>query len=203
MKRILSILLLLATVASLHAGETAAELISRVSAKYQAAKSITASFSITERGETVSGQITVSGSKYAMTSSALSTWFDGKTQWTYAPSAGEVNITEPTAEEQRQVNPFAVISSLSKLYNAAYDGSATGRIRKIVLTPTKAKTDLSRIVITLDTTTMMPTSLTLTDRRKKTTTIKITKAAEGKSVAASTFTWNAKKTPGAKVVDLR
>ena len=203
MKRFTVILFAILSLFSLSAEESATALMERVSAKFQAAKSVTASYSLTSSGESLSGTLTVSGNKYTVTSQALSTWFDGKTQWSYSPAAREVNITEPTVEEQRQVNPFAIITSVNKLYTASYDGAANGRNRKVVLTPKNRKSDITRIVITIDTNTLFPSVISITDRKKRATVIKVSKVSIGGSLPMSTFTWDSKKYRGVEVVDLR
>ncbi len=56
-----------------------------------------------------SGNITLKGEKFRMTLGGNEVKYDGKTQWVFISEYNEVSITEPTAEELREVNPLAMI----------------------------------------------------------------------------------------------
>lgn len=202
MKRIILILLGLVALTA-TAGESAADLLGRAAAKYQKAASIHATYSMTSNGQHAKGTITVSGNRFAITSPQLSTWYDGKTQWSYSPSAREVNITTPTAAELQQVNPFAVIASFRRDYNATGGATGKGKTAVITLTPKSKRAQITKVVITLDTSTLFPTSIKVTDRSKRVTVILVSSASTRGKVAASTFTFDKRKYPKAEVVDLR
>ena len=93
---------------------SAAEVMRRAAEKLQKAPAVEAVFTATHAGQTASGQIILSGNRFKLTTDALTTWFDGKTQWAYSPSAAEVNISEPTAAELSQINPFEIIRTMQK-----------------------------------------------------------------------------------------
>lgn len=190
------------TALAASAGESAADLLGRAAAKYQSAKSIHATYSMTSNGQKAKGSITVAGNRFVINSPQLSTWYDGKTQWTYSPSAGEVNITTPTAAELQQVNPFAVIAAFRRDYVAS-GGASKGNQAVITLTPKSGRAQIKSVVLTLDTRTLFPTSIKVTDRSKRVTTILVSSASVGGNVAASTFTFNRRKYPKAEIVDLR
>lgn len=185
------------------AGETATDILSRAAAKYKSLQSISATFRMTAGGQTGTGSLTVAGNRFAISTRELSTWFDGKTQWTYSPSAAEVNITEPTAEELQQVNPFAIINAFSKSYKATFDGARTAKSCRIRLTPVNPRSDIASVIITINTSTLFPSRIVVTDRRKQTTDITVTSIAPGGKRAVSDFRWNSRQHPGVEVVDLR
>ncbi len=133
----------------------------------------------------------------------MTTWFDGKTQRTNMPSAKEVNITTPTADELQQVNPFAVVNRFDKQYNVAFDGAAVGKTRRLRLTSKTPKSDISTVIVTLDTSTLFPTQIKVIDRRRQVTEILVTKTAVGGALPEATFRFDKKAYPGVEVVDLR
>ena len=75
------------------------------------------------------GHIQVQGNKFKIASNALTTWFDGRTQWTLMNGSDEVNVSNPTAAELQQVNPYTFINLYKsgynlKLANTTYHGKA-------------------------------------------------------------------------------
>ncbi|WP_301904186.1 LolA-like putative outer membrane lipoprotein chaperone, partial [uncultured Duncaniella sp.] len=120
LNRILLLIALLAgSTTVIQGAETATSILDRASAKIRSDKSIAATYTISADGHLHSGTLTIAGDRFILTSPQISSWYDGKTQWTYSTQTGEVNITEPTPEELQQVNPFAIINSFRKLYKAS------------------------------------------------------------------------------------
>ena len=118
-RRVLAAILLLAGLClPLAAAESATAILDKAAAQARSAKSLKATYTITADGHSQSGTLTIAGDRFIISSPQVSSWYDGKTQWTYSTQTGEVNITEPTPEELQQVNPFAIISSFRKLYIA-------------------------------------------------------------------------------------
>lgn len=107
MKRISAIvtfcLIGIAAFAAVNAAET---LLSKVKAKFSASPSIEATFTINGGDGPVQGSATMAADRYFMTTPVLTVWYDGRTQWTFLKSSGEVSITEPTVEELMASNPF-------------------------------------------------------------------------------------------------
>ena len=132
----------------------------------------------------------------------MKVWFDGRTQWAYAPSAGEVNITEPTADELAQINPLVIISSLSGSFKAQSMKAAAGT-EKVKLTP-RGKTDITEVVITIKKATNLPSALTVKDRNGHITNINISSIKpQAKVPSAAAFRFPSKQYPKVEVVDLR
>ncbi|MCM1517940.1 MAG: hypothetical protein NC117_04790 [Pseudoflavonifractor sp.] len=194
--------LLLSVVAVTVLATTADDVLKSAADKYQRLKTISASYSITSGNETAAGTIVTSGDKFHITSPQLTTWYDGRTQWTYSPSSGEVNITEPTAEELQQVNPFAIISAFRKTYLGTMLRSAAGT-HKIQLLPVDKRASIRKAVITFDSKSLYPTLIQLTTDNNTTATIKVSGVVAGKKYPASTFVFDKKKYPRAEIIDLR
>ena len=179
---------------------SANEILTNATNKYTSSKSISATFNIINNGSNT-GSITIAGDKFVITTAQLSTWFDGKTQWSYAPSANEVNISEPTQEELQQLNPFAIIGSFRNDYNAKLLDKKNGY--KISLTPKNANPTIKNIVITFNSSTFLPSLIVITTKSNTKATIKVKSINVGNALPASTFTFNASKYPGIEIIDLR
>lgn len=200
-KFIIIALSLIATSFSLSA-QNAANILAQASNKFSNSKSISATFSIIDNGHSQNGSITVAGNKFVISTPQLSTWFDGKTQWSYSSSVNEVNITNPTADELQQINPFAIISSFRNNFNATMLNAPKGSY-KIQLTPKKSNQSIKKVELTLNSSTYFPSLIVITAKNNTKATIKVKSIKAGGAQSASTFTFNAKKYPGVEIIDLR
>jgi len=180
---------------------SAAEVLRKASSALKKAPSIEASFTASQGTHSSTGKIIMSGDKFFLTTPQMSTWFDGRTQWAYSPSAGEVNISEPMPEELRQINPFAIIDGLQADFSPRRLKSPSG-FDKLELTP-KRINEYTKILVTFNSTTHFPTEIILTATDRSVTTIKITSIRQGKALKADSFRFNAKNYPGVEIVDLR
>lgn len=180
---------------------SANEVIRMASETMKNTPAVEAIFSITHGNVKSGGQITVAGSRFKLLTPELSTWFDGKTQWTYSPSALEVNISEPTPEELAQINPFEIIGSLQKNFSPRRLQSSDNT-DKIELTPNEAS-DYLKLVITFNASTHFPIEIVFTATDHSVTTISISSLKKIKEPAPSTFRFNQKIYPGVETIDLR
>lgn len=205
MKRIIKIIFLFTLVTfsvNVSVAQSASDILSQCANKIRGAKSLVASYTISADGQSQSGIMTISGDRFTISSPQMVSWFDGKTQWTYTSHTGEVNITEPTAEELQQINPFAIIRSFSSSYKSQLLKSATG-VKKIRLTALSPKSDIKGIVLSISDKTLFPTHIDLTLSNNQSVSIVITRVEVGGSLPVSHFRFDAKKYPGVSVVDLR
>lgn len=201
-KRLLLFTIIILSAAAVYAAETASSILSSSANKIKAAKSLVASYVITADGHKQDGIMTISGERFTISSPQMVSWYDGKTQWTYTSHTGEVNVTEPTAEELQQVNPFAIIRSFSNNYKAQLLQSPTGT-KKIKLTALSPKNDIKSVTLTLNAKTLYPTRIDLTMGNRQNVAIQISAVEEGPTLPAANFRFDAKKYPGVQVVDLR
>ncbi|MCM1093297.1 MAG: outer-membrane lipoprotein carrier protein LolA [Lachnospiraceae bacterium] len=207
MTRKISFLLLLI---SLFAGgvsradsNSSRQILDRAAAVFNGSKSIKAEFSTDVDGTTTAGTITIQGDKFRISSKEYSTWYDGKTQWSYSSAANEVNITEPTPEELTEINPFVIISSLRKSYNSAKVKSPAGFSKIMLIPKSTSHADIKKAEITFNDKTSMPTQVTLEMSAGSRVNIVIKSIVKGNILPASTFIFNKKELPGAEVIDLR
>lgn len=200
--RLISILAFILTAFSVSA-ENAGQILDNAAKKISAAKSITAKYSlVTTDGNTSGGTITMSGEKFVMTSADMTVWFDGKTLWSLIPANEEVNVSEPTAEELRQINPIFIINAFRKTYTASLvkkDASQT----VITLKAKDAKADISLATVTLNSSTLMPVMISIKMASGQRATIRISSLKTGEKLPDSTFRFDAKKHKGIEIIDLR
>lgn len=184
------------------AAETASSVLDKAATKVRSAKSLKASYTISADGHQQNGTLTVSGDRFTISSPQISSWYDGKTQWTYSTQTGEVNITEPTPEELQQVNPFAIINSFRKLYKPTLLKSPASE-KKIRLTASDQKNDIKSVVLTLNASTLYPTDIELTLSNRQLVKIHVNSVTAGAALPLTDFRFDSKKHPGVPVVDLR
>lgn len=201
-KNILLLLLALCCLLPLHAAESATAVLDKAAAKIRSAKSLSASYTISADGHSQSGTLTIAGDRFTIDSPQISSWYDGRTQWTYSANAGEVNITEPTPEELQQVNPFAIINSFKTNYRASML-KAPAREKKIRLTSTNSGSDIHSVELTLSDSTLYPTRIVLTMGNRRSVSISINSVKAGAALPVSYFRYDPAKHPGIPVVDLR
>lgn len=182
--------------------KTADEVLSNASKVFSNSKSITASFVMIDNGYSNAGKIVVAGNKFVITTPKLSTWFDGKTQWTYSSSINEVNIGEPTADELQIINPFTIINDFKINYNGTLLESAKDSY-KIKLTPKKSNNDIKSVELMVNSSTYLPSLIVIIAKNNIKTTINIKNINIGGTLPSSTFVFNSTKYPGVEVIDLR
>lgn len=60
------------------------------------------------------GTMWLQESKMKLEAEGVTTWYNGKTRWCYAQSAGEVNIDEPSKKEMAAMNPYTFMGIYKK-----------------------------------------------------------------------------------------
>jgi len=163
---------------------------------------ITASYSITTAQGTSQGTIAMQGNKFRVISPEAKCWYDGKTQWSWSPVTGEVNITAPTADELQLTNPLAAVNHFKAAFNMKRAKAKTASTQVIKLTP-KKKDNIKTLWLYFDEKTSLLRTARFEMSDKSVYTIKIT-GYKHKSLPAATFTFDKSQVPaGTQVVDLR
>lgn len=199
---LLAIMLMTSVFGFAGAEESAQQLTNRVSQAFLKASSVTADFKISGAMGNLSGKYTASGKKFALVTGGLSTWYNGKTLWSYNPRTQETTIVNPSSSEAAENNPFSVIYEMSGQFNASYAKSQPAGSVVLVLIAKQAKSDIKKAVVTLDKKRLVPTKIVITSSAG-TTTVIVSNLAANKKVAASAFDYPKSKYPKAKIVDLR
>ncbi|MCM1504403.1 MAG: outer-membrane lipoprotein carrier protein LolA [Muribaculum sp.] len=183
--------------------ESASTVLNRTTEAIQKAGGICATFTMTLDGHSSEGEIILYGDKFKISSSQMSVWYDGRTQWAYNPDIREVNITEPTPEELIETNPFVIISSFKNNYTSKLLDSPKGTYRVDLKPRQNAGQTVSRAILTIDTSTYLPVAIAVTIDGGQTMAIHIKSLSKGKNYPQSTFVFNKKTFPKAEIVDLR
>ena len=145
----------------------------------------------------VSGTISIKGNKFFASTPQAKTWFNGKTQWTYVVSSNEVNISNPSAEQQAKMNPYHFIS----LYKTGYKMSLKEEGSNYVIHLTSKKKAIQDIYITINKRTNIPSVVKIKERGKWIRlTVKNFKSAQ---LIDAKFNFNSKDFPKAEIIDLR
>jgi outer membrane lipoprotein-sorting protein len=199
MKRILLSLSLIALIMNSAVAQTAKEVLDKCAATVTAKEGVQASFTMNSaQYGSASGTIAVKGRMFHASTAIASMWFDGKTQWTYMKKNDEVNVTNPTEEQQQALNPYNFINLYKKGYK--YSMTKTDAGYSVHLTST-GKARISELFITVDKDSYQPKEVKLLQNKKWTTfTISNLKQVQ---MDDSAFRFNSKDFPTAEVIDLR
>lgn len=199
---LLTLMMLTLCCVKIAAAENASQLLDKAAEKVRSHKSISVNYTISADNQSQNGTLILSGDRFVLTLPGISSWYDGRTQWTFARQTGEVNMSEPTPEELQQVNPFAIINSFKNSFTPTLLKSDPGE--KVISLTSKAKhPDIIKAVLTLNASSLLPNKILLTLSNHKTVLIKINSLTPGGTLPAETFRFDSKKFPGLKVVDLR
>ena len=208
MKKILYILLtlVLSTTIIDTQAQDAQSYLDKVVEQFQQAPGITADFTLqgeAHSGISMKGSIKMQGKKFSITSNDLTTWYDGKTMWSYAPMIDEVNITTPTQHELAEINPYIMLDNYKQSFEAKELKSTHKGERQFLLTPTKRNTHIAQVVLTVATANSAPISFEITDNNNHKILVAITNYNNKVTLPASTFKFDSAQYPQVTVIDLR
>ena len=153
------------------------------------------------------GIIQLKGEKFMLKTSETTTWFDGKTQWSYMVRNDEVNVSNPTQEELQQINPYTFLYMYQKGFSYKLGTMKTFRgkaIWEVVLTAKDKAQDLERITLYVTKERYEPLYILLQQRAHPTrNAITVTGYQTGQKYADTLFTFDRKQYPSAEIIDLR
>ena len=149
--------------------------------------------------ESFHGTIAIKGKKFYAKTQQASTWFNGKTQWTYMVKSEEVNVSNPNEAQQARMNPYKFITLYKKGYTLGM--TDTTNDYKIHLIAQSKQSSIPEMYITINKKTNLPTQVKMLQKEKwSTITISNFKA---KNLSDSMFSFNLKDFPNAEIIDLR
>lgn len=185
--------------------ETATQVAMRSSQLLQRASGVRVEFTLDSQGNRLNGTLVSAGNKFAITTPGMSTWYDGKTMWTYNSRTGETTITNPTAAEVAETNPFSLIAAGTGKFSAFYAKKqpAKGKGRRVVLTAKGKQLGVKSVAVTIADGTYMPTNIVVTPLSGTPTTVNIKRLNTKSNFSASDFVYPTGKYPKAEIIDLR
>lgn len=209
MKKIFTLLFIFLATASINHAQNATDILNKTSQKLSTCGGIDANFEATTySGSNVSGtstgQINIKGGKFKITSHQMTVWFDGKSQWAMFNGAGEVNVTEPTAEELQSINPYTFVNLYKKGYKHAlshtnYNGK---KCYEVLLRAQSKAQDIQEMRIVIDPANLLPYSIRI-KQGGNWTRIRVKQIKVGQAWSDDHFRFDTAGHPDIEVVDLR
>ena len=178
-------------------------LLDHIAEKFSRSNGVSIIYSIRPEGEYSYGLIKLKGEKFFLKSPGMTTWFDGRTQWTYLEANDEVNISEPTSEELQSFSPFVWIGLYKQGYTLQLEPSGK-RASVIVMKAVDPDTDLQQVRLYVEHIELFPIEIRM--RRKDSSEdilIKVKGCKMDENYPDSIFVFNKKDYPTAEVIDLR
>lgn len=206
-----ALLLFVGSVSFAQYDPKALEILEAMSKKYKTITAFEANLTsgLTNETEGVKeefkGKITVKGDKFRLLLDDQEVINDGKTVWTYLPSAKEVNIDnfDPSSDD---VNPTKIFEMYKNGFKYLYlaDKTEGGLLcEEIDLVPEKKDAQYFKIKMMIAKRDKSIQSWTMFDKSGNRYKYTITKFVANIKVDDTFFTFDPKKYPGVEVIDLR
>lgn len=184
------------------AAMTPEQVAQKAAAVVSGSKSISATFTINGNGRKSTGSIKGSGNKFVVALPEVTTWYNGKSLYTYNPRIGETTVITPTAAELMESNPLLYVKGGGTNYS--YKFSPVKRNGKYVidLFPVKDNSGIRKLTFTVNSGNFYPEKIVVTTSGGA-MTIDVTSFKPGAAVADSEFEYPKTKYPKAEIIDLR
>lgn len=181
---------------------TAEQVAQKAAAVVSGAKGINATFSMRINGKTVKGALKSSGQKFSVILPQVSTWYNGKSLYTYNPRTLETTVIIPTAQELLESNPLLYVKGGAGGY--IYSFSPVKRNGKYVidLVPRSRKTGIKKLTFTINQSNFHTERIAVTTSAGS-TTVDVTSFKVVNALPAAEFEYPKSKYPKAEIVDLR
>lgn len=157
-----------------------------------------ADFSISGKHANASGTISIKGNKFNARTQQAIVWYDGKTQWTYLKSSGEVNISTPTEAQQQSMNPYKFINIYKNGFRLGVKNVSGGWQVHLYATNQQRTIKEMYVIVGKD---YYPRTIKMRQSNGW-TTIKVSNF-RARNLSDATFRFNKKDYPHAEIIDLR
>ena len=180
----------------------AVSLIDGMQKKYKAMGSFSANFTYqTDGAATMSGSITVKGTKFRLKTAGQEIFNNGKEVATYIKEINEVNISSFDPSEG-DLNPAKIYSFDKKAYKISLKGESAG-ISTVELAPVAKGTQVKSIALKIKTKDLSVNEWTITNKEGKKQLFKVSKLNAKVNADDKVFNFDKKAFPGVEVNDLR
>jgi outer membrane lipoprotein-sorting protein len=180
----------------------AVSLIDGMQKKYKAMGSFSANFTYqTEGAGTMSGSITVKGTKFRLKTAGQEIFNNGKEVATYIKEINEVNISSFDPSEG-DLNPAKIYTFDKKAYKIALKGESAG-IATVELSPVSKGTQVKSIALKINTKDLTVNEWTIINKAGKKQFFKVAKLNPKANADDKFFSFDKKAFPGVEVNDLR
>lgn len=183
--------------------QTADGMLKKAAAAINGAGGLTASFTLDYGQQKMTGTLKASGRKFALQTSSTSTWYDGKSMWTYNPNTKETTLMTPTPQEVGEANPLAIVNSYSSAFTASFAKSQTKGSKTVVLTPKSKQSGYKSVHVTIPDGTSFPSKLVVIPSSGQKVTVSVSQVKTGQKLPESSFVYPKSKYPKVEIVDLR
>lgn len=183
--------------------ETADEMLKKAAKAVNGAGGLTASFTLDYGQQKITGTMKSSGKKFTIQTPSTSTWYDGKSMWTYNSKNNETTLMSPTAQEVGEANPLSIVNSYSSSFTASFAKTQAKGSKTIVLTPKSKHIGYKSVHVTIPDGSSFPSKLIVISSSGQKVTVTISGVKTGQKLADATFTYPKSKYPKAEIVDLR
>lgn len=182
--------------------QSAQEILNKAASKINGASSVKADFNMKINGQSCTGKLVAKGTKFALTSSVGSSWYNGKSMWSYSPSNNETTVINPSAAELIEVNPLMYAKN-SGNFTATFSKNKTAGKHTVVLVPKTKSSGLKNVMLVLNASTYLPEKVVVTPSSGSAITVTISNLKLNASVSDNDFNYPKSKYPKAKIIDLR
>ena len=131
---------------------TAVEVVSKAAERLKAAPGLKVTFTLTAGGRSLEGTLVESDGRFAVTTAAGSTWYNGQSMWSYNPRTNETTLSTPDAEELRVANPLYYLQDAGnqKAYTIKYVKQQPAGKYAVALLPVDKKSNLKSVIAVID-----------------------------------------------------
>lgn len=123
---------------------------------------------------TYEGQLKMHGKQFLLNMLSMEAAYDGNTLYMYNEDVDELSLTNPSEEELIQTNPFLYAQKLLPI--CQYTEKAMGDKTQITLTPKDQSSGISKFILRVVTTTLLPTQIEVHETSGTLTTLRLINA---------------------------
>jgi outer membrane lipoprotein-sorting protein len=191
----------------------AKEILDKSAAAFSAAGDMSAYFTMdikdtpNKQSTAFDGNIDLKANRFHIDMPDNEIWYNGKTQWVLQKGWDEVNISEPDGQEIRMLNPGTIFTLYKDGGKYKYLSEKTDikmrKVHEIELIPKSKKNEITKIIVQIQATDMMPVMLHVYFSNKIENIIYINKYQTQLKHPDHLFAFDATKYPDAEIIDLR